>query len=172
MVVLRPTARLAAKLRLKLAAAKGRSDTRLGDWYANDIALGRRRLVLCVSELSRLAVVLDAAPYASIPERLGPAVGVLLHRIGAPTEAINRELMAMSTIEVAKTQNRSIIGSMLEYQWSLKVMHEHGDLGQSGDLLPISVYLSKVVSMVLPETFPREAALRLLSQGPESQKSN
>jgi len=25
---------------------------------------------------------------------------------------------------------------------------------------------------VLPETFPREAALRLLSQGPESQKSN
>ena len=58
MVVLRPTARLALKLRLRLGVSNFRSTTRLGDWYATDLNLGRRRLVICVSELSRLAVVL------------------------------------------------------------------------------------------------------------------
>jgi len=58
MVVLRPTARLALKLRMRLAEFNHQSTTRLGDWYATDLNLGRRRLVICVSELSRLAVVL------------------------------------------------------------------------------------------------------------------
>jgi len=78
----------------RIAATDHRSDTRLGDWYAKDVSLGRRCLVLCVHEHSRLAVLLDAAPYASIPERLPAAVGTLLEGIVPSREAIKRELAA------------------------------------------------------------------------------
>ena len=110
-------------MRLRLAATRHRSDTRLGDWNAKDVSLGRRRLVLCVNELSRLAVVLEAAPYASIPERFPAAVGALLEGFVPLREPIEREISAMQTISIAKTNSRSVLGLLNEYDWLLQAMH-------------------------------------------------
>ena len=140
-----------------------RSDTRLGDWYAKDITLGRRRLVLCVNELSRLAVVLDAAPYASIPERLPAAVGALLEGIVPSREAIERELAAMQMISIAKTNSRSVLGSLNEYEWMLRCRYESEPYTSPADNLMLSFWLSDTVTSALPEISPRVAAIRLLS---------
>jgi hypothetical protein len=154
MVVLRPTARLAAKLRLRLAESHFRSTTRLGDWYATDLSLGRQRLVICVSELSRFAVVLPAAPYATVPERLPPALARVLHLIGV-------EPAAMGTIAIAKTSNRSVIGTVNEFVQYLR--HLHGNRPISADPFLLSAELGEFVCLPLKDTYPKEAALRLLS---------
>jgi hypothetical protein len=163
MFVFRPTASLAAKMRLRIAATEHRSDTQLGDWYAKDVALGKRRLVLCVNELSRLAVVLDAAPYASIPERLPAAVGALLEGIVPSREAIERELAAMQTISIAKTNSRSVLGSLNEYEWMLRCRYESEPHAGPADLVRLSFWFSDTVTSALPEISPRLAAIRLLS---------
>jgi len=161
MVVLRPTARLAAKLRLRLAESHFRSTTRLGDWYATDLSLGRQRLVICVSELSRFAVVLPAAPYATVPERLPPALARVLHLIGVEPAAIEREMAAMGTIAIAKTSNRSVIGTVNECVQYLR--HLHGNRPISADPFLLSAELGEFVCLPLKDTYPKEAALRLLS---------
>ena len=163
MVVLRPTARLAAKAHLRLADSPFQSTTRLGDWYAIDLSLGRHRLVVSVSELSRLAVVMNAAPYASIPERLPAAVSKVLHHIGAAPQVIEREIAEMGTIAVAKTRNRSVVGTMNEYVHYLRTMQELEGGGAEPDLLTISAALSRFVCMTMEDKFPKTAALRLLS---------
>ena len=163
MVIWRPTVRLAAKLRLQLAETALRSDTRLGDWYAADLTLGRCRLVLCVSALSRLGVVLPAAPYATLPERLGPAVGRLLLHLGEDARAVEQEMGAMGTIAVAKTCSRSVLGTIKEFSWMLQLRHEAEPVTPELDPLLLGVELSGTVCMPLEDTFPRDAALRLLS---------
>ena len=161
MVVLRPTVRLAAKLRMRLAEFNLPSTTRLGDWYATDLNLGRRRLVVCVSELSRLAVVLEAAPYATIPERLPPALGRVLDWIGVEQPTIEREIAAMGTIAIAKTCNRSVLGTINEFVHYLRCMHANRPVPPDPFLL--SAELSEFVCMQLEDTYPKDAALRLLS---------
>jgi hypothetical protein len=162
MVVLRPTARLALKLRLRLGASNFRSTTRLGDWYATDLNLGRRRLVICVSELSRLAVVLDAAPYATIPERLPPALARVLHFIGVEQPTIEQEIAAMGTIAIAKTSNRSVLGTVNEFVHYLRCIHTNRPVPPDPFLL--SAELVEFVCMQLEDTYPKDAALRLLSE--------
>lgn len=162
MVVLRPTVRLAGKLRLRLGESSFRSTTRLGDWYATDLNLGRQRLVICVSELSRLAVVLEAAPYATIPERLPPALARVLHLIGSEQTTIEREIAAMGTIAIAKTASRSVLGTVNEFVQHLQYMHAKRPVPPDPFLL--SVELSEFVCMQLEDTYPKDAALRLLSE--------
>jgi hypothetical protein len=163
MVIFRPTSSLAAKMGLKIAATPLRSETRLGDWYAKDIRLGTRHMVLCVNELSRLAVVMDGAPYASIPERFPAAVRQLLEAIVPSTKEIGLELAAMQTISIAKTSSRSVLGSMNEYELMLGYMRDFEPNIGSMDLLNLSLKLSDSPTSTVPEIFPKLAASRLLS---------
>jgi hypothetical protein len=107
--------------------------------------------------------VLDAAPYASIPERLPPAVGALLERIGPPREAIEREIAAMRTISIAKTNSRSVLGSLNEYEWMLRCRCESELHAGPADLRMLSFWLSDTVTSALPDLSPGVAAMRLLS---------
>jgi hypothetical protein len=150
-------------MRPRLAATLHRSDTRLGDWYAKEVTLGKRRLVLCVNELSRLAVVLDAAPYASIPERLPAAVSVLLEGLVPSREAIEGEVAAMQTISIAKTNSRSVLRLLKEYDWLLQAMHYVDSEIQTLDPAVLSNRMCNAVTAIPPEESPRSAAIRLLS---------
>jgi hypothetical protein len=95
----------------RLQHIEAQSTTRLGDWYANDIVLSRKQFILCVSSTSRLAVVVDAAPYATFPDRLSDAVTEVLRIIGVNESKIQEERQQMREFALAKTVNRSILGS-------------------------------------------------------------
>lgn len=69
--------------------------TALGDWYANVLFSRPQRLVVCVSEVTRLPVVLPASPAATLPERLPRGLAEVLLQIGVPQEAIRAELEQM-----------------------------------------------------------------------------
>ena len=160
MLIIRPTASLAKRMKTPTPINTSSSTTRLGDWYGLDVVLNRKQFVLFMSSLSRLAVVMSAAPYASIIDRLPEGVSELLGKIGIPSSLVRDECLEMSQIQSAKTMDRSILGTMNENRFQLEHMASSGqvDLDQP---LAMSLALAEVGSLKLSEFYPAHAALRL-----------
>lgn len=114
MITLRCTRNLAKRVTLTPGADSQEPTNRLGDWYANSLNVGHRRLIHCVSAKSLLSVVLAAKDVRQFPSRLPEAVASLLARLGVPANIIEAEVAAMLPISVGLTCNRSVVGSMVE----------------------------------------------------------
>jgi hypothetical protein len=82
MTALRCTQKLLAAMRVKPAAPLSPGSNVLGDWSLNLLHVRPSKLVLAVSEHDRFALVLEAAPYAALPQRLVDALLVQLLFIG------------------------------------------------------------------------------------------
>lgn len=156
-------------MKVKLRPSSGESTTRMGDWYAIDLVLNRKQFILCVSSKSRLAVALDASPYANFPDRLCDAVTGVLKAIGVNETAVQEERLQMDEIVLAKTVDKSILGTMNECRFQLDYAHRLGRLDLN-DTLMISLSLSKLISLALPEGYPRDAALKLFGQDPPDRR--
>ena len=113
MLTLRCTAKLLKQMRTTPDPTPPASTTRLGDWYANRIQVGRTPIVLAVSEKSLLPVLLPARGVAKLPELLPDAVAEVLAFLEIPEDAIRAEIAAMKEgCVVAKTASRVVLGSM------------------------------------------------------------
>ena len=86
--------------------------TRLGDWYVKPFDAGPRHLLLCTSERSLLSVVMPADDLSDLPERLVTALVGVLHRLGAPQDAVVAEVDAMTSGGVGPARSRSTLGAM------------------------------------------------------------
>ena len=170
MIIIRPTASLAKRMKVKLQHSEQSSTNRLGDWYALDIALSRKQFILCISSKPRLAVVMEAAPYATLPDRLCDAVTEVLKAIGVAETSIKEERVAMEDVVLAKTLNKSILGTLNDYRFQLEAADQM-DRFTLSDTLKMSLYLSKTISLALPEGYPRDAALNLFGQEPPKSKA-
>ena len=165
MIVIRPTADLAKRMKVKLSTADEQSSTLLGDWYALDLVLDRQQYILCVSENGRLPLVLRAAPYTNFHKRLPSAIADLLYGIGVPREKAEQEISKMENSVLAKTVNRSVLGSMNECRFSLQAHAQAGRLQH--DPLRMSLWLADLISLVLPPDYtPKDAVLRLFGEPP------
>lgn len=162
MLVLRPTASLAKRMKVKLVERKEKSTTRLGDWYALDVIIGRKQYILCVSEHGRLPVLLEAAPYAEFPERLLQETAEILRAIGISETKISSEINEMKISVLAKTANRSILGSMNEYRFMLETTYKVGQF-DSERPQELSLYLADMISLILPDGTPKWTALKIFS---------
>ncbi|MBL7688078.1 MAG: hypothetical protein JNJ49_08575 [Bdellovibrionaceae bacterium] len=163
MIIIRPTASLAKRMKEKLEITDETSTAQMGDWYANDIVLNRKQFILCASSTSRLAVILDAAPYVTFPDRLTDAVSGVLRAIGVDESKIQEERAQMNEFKLAKTANKSILGSLNEYKFQLET-YAHMERLDFNDPLEMSLMLSKVISLVIPEGYPKDAALKIFGQ--------
>jgi len=96
----------------------------LGDWSLN-LLHTRPKLVVAVSEHDRLALALEAAPYATLPQRFTEAVFVQLLAIGVPPEAARRERDAMQPLVITATThftNRlSLQANLKDYGWIAEI---------------------------------------------------
>jgi hypothetical protein len=162
MVVIRPTAALAKRMKAKLASTNTKSKTILGDWYAVDLVLDRKQYILCVSEKARLPVILHAAPYVSFPERLAPALGEVLLGIKIPFVKIQAELNFTSEVDLAKTESRSVLGSMNECRHALQYLVD--DRRFKHDTLKTSLWLADHISLILPDRTPSDTVLKLFGE--------
>lgn len=72
MFTLRCTKKLLDRMRAVPVAedALSGSSGRLGDWFANVLIIRKQPIVLAVSGVTLLPVVLPAAPFKTVPERL------------------------------------------------------------------------------------------------------
>lgn len=115
MVVLRPTRKLMTWLPVSGTASAG-GDTALGDWYVNRIVVDRQPLLLLVSSVSLLPMLLPARDVRTLPSRLGGLVEARLRRCtGVDVRACEAERQAMEPVVIAATQDRSVLGIMVDF---------------------------------------------------------
>jgi hypothetical protein len=95
------------------------STTRLGDWYANLLYIGRVQLVIALSDKTFLPVVLPAAPISTLPARLPGGVGQLLRALGVRAVDAEREQAAMAEVVFGKAVNRQVLGVMVDFAKAL-----------------------------------------------------
>jgi hypothetical protein len=165
MFVIRPTKSLGKKMGQKLADTSLTSTTRLGDWYSTDLVLNRRQFVLSVSDKTRIAVLTKAAPYSTFPKRLPSAISEVLLALGISAENVASEMKEMNEIHLAKTESRSIIGSMVDYNKHLQFAAEARRFNLE-DRVTVSLWLSAVPSLVMQEVFPDKATFTAFEQPP------
>ena len=158
------TIRCTRKLLRYLRAKDVRDDsevptTRLGDWYANLLFTRRRRLIICVSELSLLPVFVDARNPSSFTSRLQTAVGTMLGRVGLLSDQVACELAEMDQPGIGPTANRSVLGSMNDFIYLARftLNHDQPDI----DTLTLSLKIADTPCGPLKYACPLSATAML-----------
>jgi hypothetical protein len=77
-----------------------------------------------VSERSRLAVLVPARDFPTLEARFRAAAVYLVRQLGVSGEAASREAEAMAEVVYAPTNNRSVLGTMNDYDRLLRWMLE------------------------------------------------
>lgn len=93
------------------------ASNRLGEWTATLVRVGRIQLVLAVSEPTRFAVAIDAAPYATAPQRFAGALLEALLDLEIPADLAMAEIEAMLPLQFAASNSRSVLGSLNQFAW-------------------------------------------------------
>jgi hypothetical protein len=112
MVSFRCTQKLLRRWPGPIEASPSPPTTVLGDWYCTALNHGHRRLIFGVAERSLLPVVLPAKEFATFPARFVEAALQVLATLGLPAKRCDQEAREMTTWVLAKTNNRSILGSL------------------------------------------------------------
>ncbi len=75
---------------------------RLGDWTLN-LLHTRPKMVVAISQHDRLGLVLEAAPFATLPQRFVESVFVQLIAIGVQPDVARRECDSMCPLAITTT---------------------------------------------------------------------
>ena len=121
MVVLRCTQQLLHRLKQFDGEPPMKSTTRLGDWYGNVIRMGNRHVLLFISERSRLPVLIPIRQASKMATVLPDAVGEMLAWIRVPESVIAEERRHMSEIALERTNSRSLLGTMNDFAFGVRV---------------------------------------------------
>jgi hypothetical protein len=79
-------------------------------------------------------VVIDAAPYATIPFRLKHNVFKALLSIGVPADLAASEAEAMEPLEIATTNSRSVLGTLNQFAFQIECDIHYGDARSAADM--------------------------------------
>ena len=124
MTALRCTQKLLKAMKAQPAPPPESGANLLGDWSLN-LLHTRPKLVVAVSEHDRLGLALEAAPFATLPQRFVDAIFVQLLAIGVPPEAARRERDAMQPLIVTATtpyaDRRSLQANLKDYAWVAEI---------------------------------------------------
>lgn len=141
------------------------SDTALGDWYANRLVVDGQPLVLMVSALSLLPMLVRAREVRTLPARLPGIVEQRLSRMAIPSRWLRREVEQMRPVVVAKTVDRSVLGTLVDFAKAIPYHLPEGGW-DDGALLRVEDRLGatpcRVVRRWEDVIFPRRKAPELL----------
>jgi len=119
------------------------STTALGDWYAN-VLLWRPQVALFVNAETFVPVLMPLAPAARVVGRFPAAMAEVLAALGIDPRFVESESTEMSSVVLAKTASRQVLGVMNEFTF----MAEHTiSTGRSdpADLVGVSVWLANTI---------------------------
>lgn len=164
MVVLRRTKKLERHLPIQDVGEP--SDTALGDWYANRVVIDRQPLILLVSARSLLPILVWAREVESLPMRLPELVRGRLIRLGVASKWIDNEVEAMDPVRVGKTEDRSVLGIMVDFAKELPY-HRTADVRKPEGLWELEKWLEGTPCYVRRRfddtVFPDQATPSLLA---------
>ena len=130
MVILRPTRKLNSLLPATEVIPTS-SDTALGDWYVNRVVVDRQPLLLLVSSTSLLPMLIPAQNVRGLPARLAALVEARLRRCGLDDRTIAAETLAMASVAVGPTVDRSVLGIMVDFAKAAPYHLEPGQWGET-----------------------------------------
>ena len=130
MVILRPTRKLSSLLPATEVIPTS-SDTALGDWYVNRVMVDRQPLLLLVSSTSLLPMLIPARNVRGLPARLAALVEARLRRCGLDDGTIAAETLAMASVAVGPTVDRSVLGIMVDFAKAVPYHLEPGQWGET-----------------------------------------
>ena len=166
-VVLRCTQKLLRRLGVTDPKDELTSTTALGDWYGNLLFTRPVRILLFISEVSRLPVLLPARDLTTLTSRFPSAVSELLQELGVEPTSIAQEREVMSEVVFGTTRSRSILGSLNDFAYHLKwALATEPQLS----LCELALKLSEIPSGPLGYEQPREVACRLLGANETRQR--
>ena len=157
MLVLRCTTKLLSKLGLPPRAEGETSSGLLGDWYATLVRTRRCHYVLAMARNTLLPVVVSGRELRAFPLRLASAVADVLAAYGVPAEAIEKELAAMAPVRYVKTDDRSNVGVLTEFQ---RLLVDDLEYVPTAPLTALSLRLAHT-PIVARNMFPEDATCRL-----------
>lgn len=132
----------------------------LGDWFANPVAVGHERFILLVCEHSRLPVVMPARDAKHLARNFPDAMAAVLSGLGATAAAVEREVEAAREAVVAATNNRSVVGTLVDFSYMLS----HRLRREPADLVELSLWLAHTpVTPMHPDCWPDKVTRRLLT---------
>lgn len=88
--------------------------TALGNWYATAV-FWKPHAALFVNEKALLPVVVPLAPAVKVIKRFPTSMAAVLEALGIEGSVIASEVAEMATYQVARTQSRSLLGSMNDF---------------------------------------------------------
>jgi hypothetical protein len=103
-------------------------------------------MVVCVSEVSRLSVIVAAREFETFVPRFQNALQQVLEEIGIPAATIEKERKEMNDVAFAHTKNRSVLGTMNDFffqlRWALKERPDFSPLDHALSLsrIPVGPY--------------------------------
>lgn len=107
----------------------------LGDWSANVVRYARKPFVIAVAEHSRIAFILPAAPYATLVDRFLEDLPYLLRYLHIPEAQIESEMATMAPMRIAKTNSRSVLASINNYDQMFEWLLAGGEQWTTIDLM-------------------------------------
>ncbi|WP_147418242.1 hypothetical protein [Salinisphaera sp. Q1T1-3] len=127
MTAFRCTGKLLKSLKATVETDTPTPENRLGDWTANVVRYGRKPFVIAVAEHSRIALLLPAAPYATLTERFLEDLPYLLRYLHIPEPLIESEIAAMAPLHIAKSNSRSVLASINGYDQTMAHLLASGE---------------------------------------------
>ena len=160
MVAIRCTKKLLARVASPQEVSEPATTT-LGDWYASPLNIGHQRLVLLISEHSRLPVLMAGRDLKRLARNFPDALAAVLWGLGIDAVAIQREVEASREALIATTNSRSHLGTLNDFSLMLRwQLPDRPDL----DLVQAALELSHTpVGPLRPLSFPDKVTRLLLA---------
>lgn len=114
------------------------STTVLGGWFAR-VLFWRPQVALFVNTTTLLPVFVPFSPAATVMERFRAGVDSVLNAHDVDRGFIDHELGEMRDVVLAKTNSRSVLGSMNDFIFMAEAGHERD---RDDDLLALSMRLA------------------------------
>jgi hypothetical protein len=137
------------------------STTRLGDWYSNNLHLGRRHCLLFVSERTRLPVAIPIREARHLATVFPDTVCAVLAAVGVPALDIAEERARMSEMAFGRTKSRSLLGTMTDYA----IMARHVDARRAEPETPEELMHFLAQTPILPLDGARPIDMTLAAFG-------
>lgn len=139
MLVVHGTRKFLERVRGPLGEPGTRSTTVLGSWYAT-VLFWKPQVAFFVNEKTLLPLLVPLAPASSLLDRFPSNLGELLEPHGVASSFIAEELARIDETYLAKTNNRSVLGSMNDFAYLARV---HGETAAARDPLALSLRLAE-----------------------------
>ena len=159
MFTFRCTRRLIAKLQAPIVNDPPEPTTRLGDWYGNVLFSGHHRFLMFVSERSLLPVLMPLRERNQLLPNFRARLAELLLHLCIPEKDVTKELSEMAEVVIARTANRSLLGTMNDFTQNVKAyLQMHDDIS----LLDLELRLAGTPCGPNVYRYPNELAIKIL----------